>query len=121
MCGFVESAHTIDYLRFADDLEEGDKPLTLKSAMGFVALMQKFSDLGEPMIGLFSEGTLSAEWRIADDKHLLIEPLDSNKASFALIGPSNEPGKQFRLNGRGTITEVIGTLRKQGVDQWKGV
>ena len=121
LCGFAESANYIAYLRSTDDLEEGDKPLTLESAMGFVTLMQNFSDLGEPMIGLFSEGTISAEWRIADDKHLLIEPLDGNKASFAFIGPSDDPGEKFRLNGRGTITEIIGTLRKHDVHQWKGV
>lgn len=119
LCGFTESAKYIAYLHSGDDLEEGDKPLTLESAIGFVTLMQNFRDLGEPMIGLFSKGTISAEWRIANDKHLLIEPLDADKASFAFIGPSNEPGKQFRLNGRGTIMEIISTLRKHGVDQWK--
>lgn len=121
LCGCTASANYIDYLRSTDDLEEGDKPLTLESATGFATLMQNFGDLGEPMIGLFSEGTISAEWRIADAKHLLIEPLDDNKASFALIGPSDKPGKKFRMNGRGTITEVIATLRKRGVDRWKNM
>ena len=71
------------------------------------------------MLGLFSEGTLSVEWRIADDKHLLIEPLDDKNASFAFIGPTNKPEEKFRLNGRGAIEEVIATLRKYGVDEWK--
>ena len=72
------------------------------------------------MLGFFSEGILSAEWRIADDKHLMIEPLDGKNASFAFIGPTtNKPGEKFRLNGRGSIEEVIDTLRKHGVDGWK--
>ena len=119
-CGFSESANCIDDLRLTNDLEEGDKPLTVESAMGFVALMRGFSGLGEPMLGLFSEGTLSAEWRIADNKHLLIEPLDNERAAFAFIGPSKF-GEKFRLNGRGTIAEVIDALRKHGVDQWRNV
>ena len=117
--GLVKSANRIGYLRSTDDLEEGDQPLTAESVMGFVELMYRFRDLGEPLLGFFSEGILSAEWRIADDKHLMIEPLDDKNASFAFIGPTNKPGEKFRLNGRGSIEEVIGTLRKCGVDRWK--
>ena len=117
--GLVKSANRIGYLRSTDDLEEGDQPLTAESVMGFVELMYRFRDLGEPLLGFFSEGILSAEWRIADDKHLMIEPLDDKYASFAFIGPTNKPGEKFRLNGRGSIEEVIGTLRKCGVDRWK--
>ena len=73
------------------------------------------------MLGIFSEGTLSVEWRIADDKHLLIEPLDDKNASFAFIGPTNKSGEKFRVNGRGAIEEVIDTLRSHGVDGWKKV
>lgn len=119
--GFVKSANRIDYLRSTDDMEEGDQPLTVESVMGFVDLMYRFGDLGEPLLGFFSEGTLSAEWHIADNKHLMIEPLDDKNASFAFIGPTNKPGEKFRLNGRGSIEEVIDTLRKYGVDRWKKV
>ena len=118
-CGFVKSANRIDYLRSTDDMEEGDQPLTAESVMGFVELMYRFGDLGEPMLGIFSEGTLAAEWRIADDKHLLIEPLDDKNASFAFIGPTNKPREKFRSNGRGSIEEVIDALRSHGVDGWK--
>lgn len=118
-CGFVKSANYINYLRSTDDLEEGDQPLTAESVMGFAELMYRFRDLGEPMLGIFSEGTLSVEWRIADDKHLLIEPLDDKNASFAFISPTNKSGEKFRVNGRGAIEEVIDTLRSHGVDGWK--
>ena len=117
--GLAKSANRINYLRSTDDLEEGDQPLTAESVVGFAKLMYRFRDLGEPMLGLFSEGTLSVEWRIADDKHLLIEPLDDKNASFAFIGPANKPGEEFHLDDRGTIEEVINTLRIYGVDRWK--
>ena len=117
--GLAKSADYINYLRSTDDLEAGDQPLTTESVMGFAELMYRFRGLGEPMLGLFSEGTLSVEWRIADDKHLLIEPLDDKNASFAFIGPADKSGEKFRLNGRGSIEEVIDTLRSHGVDRWK--
>ena len=117
--GFGKCAERLAYLQSADDLEKDDKPLTLESVQGFVKLVGAFRDLGEPLLGLFSEGTLSVEWRIADDKHLLIEPLDSEHASFAFIGPSTRRGNRFRLNGRGTIADIINTLRIQGINQWR--
>ena len=119
--GFNKCAERIKYLRSDDAVEDGDEPLSLESAQGFVKLMEDFQDLGEPLLGLFSQGTLGVEWRVADNKHLLVEPFDSERACFAFIGPSTEPGEKIRLNGRGSITDVIKTLRKEGVDQWQNV
>ena len=116
--GLSKCAEDIEYLRSPDAIED-DEPPSLESARGFVKLMKDFLDLGEPLLGLFPEGTLSVEWRIADDKHLLIELFDSEQACFAFIGPSTKGGEKFRLNGRGSIADVIRTLRKEGVSQWK--
>jgi len=119
--GFGKSAARLVDLRFADDLEEGDEPLSLESARGFVNLMRGFQRLGEPRIGIFPRGTLAVEWRIADDKHLLVQPLDGERATFAFIGPaSGESGGRYRLNGRGSIAKVIDTLQREGVEQWAG-
>ena len=118
--GFSKCAERIDYLR-SDDAAEDDEPLSPESAQGFVKLMRDFPDLGEPLLGLFPQGTLGVEWRIANDKHLLVEPFDSESACFALIGPSTEQGKRLRLNGRGSISAVIRTLRNEDVDQWQSV
>jgi len=120
MKGFNESAEEIEGLRSTDDMEPDDKPLSLESVRGFVKLLDIFRDLGEPMLGRFSAGTLSVEWRIADDKHLLVEPLDGDNASFALIGPSHTPGAdRIRLNGRCSIADVVATLRNNQVDKWR--
>ncbi len=118
--GYPECSERIDFLNNTDNIEEGELPLSLESAKGFLLFFTQFNVLGEPVLGLFPKGTLSVGWRLADNKHLLVEPLDSQNASFALIGPSyNNPNEKFRLNGRGKIPEVIKTLRKQGVDQWR--
>lgn len=115
--GFGACAEYIAYLRSNDDMGANDAPLSLESARGFVKFMSNFSNLGEPLLGLFSGGTLSAEWRIADNKHLLVESLDGENAAFALIGPPSRPGEKFRANGNGTIAEVVHTLRKRGIDK----
>lgn len=118
--GFGACAECLVDLRFADDFEEGAAPLSLESVRGFVKLMDAFRELGEPMVGRFSAGTLSVEWRVADDKHLLVEPLDGDDASFALIGPSLTPGAdRLRLNGRGKIADVVAALRNHQVDKWR--
>jgi len=119
MKGFNESVAEVEMLCSTDDLDPGDKPLSLESVRGFVKLIDAFRDLGEPMVGRFSAGTLSVEWRIADDKHLLVEPLDGDNASFALIGPSLSAGEdEFCLNGRGKIADVVAALRNHQVDRW---
>lgn len=117
--GFGACAARLVDLRFADDIEEGDEPLSLESARGFVKLMCNFQKLGEPMLGIFPRGTLAVEWRIADDKHLLVQPLDGERATFAFIGPADgDSGSRYRLNGRGAIAKVIDTLQREGVDRW---
>ena len=116
--GFKESAARIDELRKMEDLDDGEKPLFAESALGFPEFIARFSCLGEPVLGLFPEGTLSAGWRVADNKHLLIEFLDRNNISFAMIGPDGTDGK-FRLNGRGSQEAGLQALERNGVAQWR--
>ena len=122
-CRLDKSADRIAYLfslEETDDLEEGSNPLSLKSAIGFAVFMDKFKDLGEPRLGLFPQGTLSAGWRIADDKHLLVELLDDRHASFALIAPATRfSRRRRRMSGSHMpFDEVIESLRNAGVDRW---
>ncbi len=116
---FKESAERIDVLRKIEDLEDGENPLSVESAQGFSNFIPKFTNLGEPLLGLFPEGTLSAEWRVADDKHFLIEFIDNHTISFAMIVPdTNAQDGKFRLNGRGSQEAGLQALKKNGVTQW---
>lgn len=120
--GYSNCAEDICWFHDDNDLEEGEQPLNPESAKGFLSFITQFGDLGEPMLGPFPEGTLSVEWRIADNKHLLVEPLDSKNACFALIAPSDSldsPDGKLYLNGRGTIKDIIKTLRKYEVGRWR--
>ncbi len=120
--GFPESAARINELRQMDDddFEEGDKPLSVESARGFAKFITRFACLGEPGLGLFSTGTLSAGWKVAENKHLLLEFFDDNNLCFAMIKPdeSNPDGK-FRLNGNGSQEAVLRTLEESGVMKWR--
>ena len=119
--GFTESAKRINELAGMQDFEEGEKPLSIKSAQGFQEFIGGFAVLGEPTLGIFSEGTLSAGWRVSDNKHLLLEFLENNEISFAMIGPDDDAvdGK-FRLNGRGSKNSILKTLNNNNVSQWPG-
>ncbi len=117
--GFRKNAARIKELIEFQGFEEGEQPLSLESAQGFQEFICEFCALGEPILGLFPEGTLSAGWRIADNKHLIMDFLDSNIVSFALIGPDgNAADKKFRLNGRGNQKKIIKILAKNGVEEW---
>lgn len=119
MMDFNESVARLAYLCSTEDMEDGDVPLSLESVRGFVKFICDFQDLGrEPLLGLAPSGDLSVEWRIADNKHLGVWPLDSGHVHFAFIGPSGKLGERAHLSGEGTIAKVISILREHGVDQW---
>ncbi len=102
-----------------DDFEEGDLPIDVDSAWGFEQFIPRFPHLGEPEIGLFSQVTLSISWRLADNKHMLLEFLDRKQIAFALIGPDDKaPDKKFHTDGHGTHSQVIKTLCDLGVTEW---
>ena len=117
--GFTESAERINELADLQDFEEGEKPLSIKSAQSFQQFLGDFTVLGEPALGVFSEGTLSAGWRLADNKHILLEFLENNEISFAMIGPDDDAADgKFRLNGRGSKRIVLEHLNNNNLPQW---
>lgn len=118
--GFGKSANRIFELKELAKFEENQKPLSMDSVLGFSKFISNFKNIGEPILGLFAEGTLSADWQVDDNKYLLIEFLDSNEASFAMIKPADgNPGKEFELNGKGSHADLLSTLEKHGVTKWR--
>ena len=116
---FTKSAERISELVELQDFEEGEKPLSLESVQNFQKFIRDFTVLGEPRLGIFPEGTLSAGWRLADNKHLLLEFLENDEVSFAMIGPDDEAADgKFRLNGRGSKRSVLESLNNNNIPQW---
>lgn len=125
--GYSKCATRIEFLQNCDDFEEGEEKLSLGSVRAFVSFASEtgfrndFRYLGEPLLGLSSNGVLGATWRIANDRHLYIQFHSSHSISFAMIGPNPalSGDGRFHLSGRNTCTEVIKTLREQGVTEWR--
>lgn len=115
----ARTAQRIAFLCGADDLEEGDEPLSIESVKGFVAFIRRFADLGEPLLGLSPQGFLGSTWRIADDKCLYIQFLNANEAIFSSVSPGDESGHVFRMNGRGSLPDILQTLYAKGFDKWR--
>ncbi|MCY3973315.1 MAG: hypothetical protein OXF52_03840 [Candidatus Dadabacteria bacterium] len=115
--GHDRYADRIDFLHKYDDFDDGEKPLSFESAITFLSFItneifsSEFKNLGEPLIGLFSEGTLSAEWKLKN-RHLLIEFHADDVASFAMIDG------EARLNGRNCSRCIVSTLMSQSVPEW---
>lgn len=118
--GFEGSAVRILELAEMKNTEEGEEPLSLASALGFREFISEFTALGEPVLGIFPEGTLSSGWRVADNKHLLLEFLDESNVSYAMIGPDDDASDgKFRLNGRANRKKVLDILSENGVTRWQ--
>ncbi len=124
--GYPRCAARVEFLRDCDDFEAGEAPLSLESARAFVSFASEtgfrndFRYLGEPLLGLSSNGVLGATWRIANDRHLYIQFHSSHSISFAMTGPDPAPPGDGRahFNGRGARADVIKTLRAHGVTKW---
>ncbi len=117
--GFKKNAARIKELMEYQDFEEGEQPLSLESAQGFQEFICEFRALGEPILGLFPKGTLSVEWKFSRNKHFLIEFLNKEQVSFAMIGPDESaPDGKFRLNGRTSREEMVKLLLERGVTKW---
>lgn len=119
--GYQNCAKRIEFLHNYDDFEEGEHPLSLESTESFLSFIRDsdfFREINKssaPLIGLFPEGTLSAEWRTSDNNnHLLIEFHPDDIISFAMI----EDGT-VHIDGHGPYKTIIDTLRKQGVTNWE--
>ena len=116
--GFHATADRLNYLSDLEDFEEGEKPLSLKSAQNFQKFIKKFVFLNDPLLGIFPEGTLSASWQLSDN-HILFEFFNDGKVSFAMILSGLHKSKEkFRLNGRGTREDVLQWLQDSEVTEW---
>ena len=117
--GFHESAEQLHELHTLEDME-GGTALSLEASQSFVQFIDKLKIPGIPVLGIFHHGTLSAGWRIAKNKHVLLEFVNPKQLRFAMIAPDrNAPDKRFRLNGQGSHAAVVKFLQERGVTKWR--
>jgi len=93
--GQPDLAQRIAYFASDEDLEEGDVPVTLESALGFWEFLNAVYYNGYVGSGCSSEGWICAEWKFEDKAGASIWFLDNKSIMFALRG---NDGMFIRIN-----------------------
>lgn len=119
LASFEKAADRIAVLHSEATSDDNEPPLDLGSLKNLATFVKANPDLGQPRIGLGQDGVLTGEWRYADDKHIAIRFLSSsNETVFAAIGPAPRRRRRRRLNGTGSISEIIAQLNAFGLRSW---
>ena len=118
--GNLELAKRIAYFASDEDLEEGDVPVTLESAVGFLTLFSRIESEGKVDMACSPEGCLSAVWRFPDDRRrACVWFLDKERVMFAATDAN---GKFLRIEGdseTGDRLVVMERLVEAGLFTWR--
>ncbi len=117
--GQRELAKRIAYFASEEDLEEGDVPVTLESALGFWEFFKQVEFEGKLITGCSAEGQICADWRFEDERLVAIWFLDSHMVRFAA---AYAPGKWVEIDSGGEIgdrLEVTERLVEAGLFTWQ--
>ena len=114
-----ELAQRIAYFASDEDLEEGDVPVTLESALGFLEFFSAVHSDSRVEMGCSAEGQICADWRFEDERGVAIWFLDSQRVRFAA---TYALGKWVEIDGGGEVgnrLEVTEKLVEAGIFEWK--
>ena len=117
--GHPDLAQRIAYFASDEDLEEGDAPVTLESALGFWEFFSAVESEGQLVTGCSEEGHICADWKFDDHRLVAIWFLDAEKVRFAA---SYAPGKWVEIDGGGEVgsrIEVTERLVEAGLFTWQ--
>ena len=79
-------ADRIGYFASEEDLDDGDVPVTLESARGFLAFFGAVESEGEVRLTCTPEGWICAEWDFPDNRDAGLWFLDADRVMFSAIG-----------------------------------
>ena len=117
--GWPALARRLAYFASAEDLEPGDVPLTLDSALGFWEFFSAVDSDTRVEIGCSSEGWICADWRFADERTTSIWFLDEERVRFAA---KDAAGRWVDLDGGGDAggwKELAVKLVEAGLFTWQ--
>lgn len=115
--GWPALARRLAYFASAADLEPGDVPLTLASALGFWSFFSRVDSEGQLRTGCSQEGWLCVEWYFADQRDVCLWFLDDRQVRFAAVGRNGQPVKVDGGNA-GSLAVVTEKLIAAGLFQW---
>ena len=117
--GRADLADRIAYFASDADLDDGDVPLTLESALGFLAFFGAVESEGEVSLTCSQEGWVCAEWDFPDRRDAGLWFLDSQRLVYTANGSGGRfldlDGDGSRVGERVDITEK---LVKSGLFTW---
>ena len=110
-------ARRLAYFASDDDLEPGDVPLTLASALGFWDFFRRVDSEGRAFTGCSPEGWLCVEWDFDDQRGVSLWFLDDQQVRFAAKGAD---GQWVQVDGgnAGSLAVVAEKLVEAGLFQW---
>ena len=79
-------ADRLAYFASDEDLDDGDVPLTLESALGFLAFFGAVESEGSIDVTCSQEGWLCVGWRFDDERNAALWFLDGDRVMFTANG-----------------------------------
>ena len=117
--GYPDLAKRIAYFASDEDLEDGEVPVTLESALGFWEFFNAVESAGKLDLACSQEGCMSAVWRFPDDeRRACVWFLDSQRVRFTA---TDAAGNFIRITGDGgkhAPNAVMERLVQSGLLKW---
>jgi hypothetical protein len=107
--GWPDLADRLVYFASDEDLDDGDVPLTLESARGFLAFFGAVETEGEIDLTCSQEGWLCAGLRFEDKRNAALWFMDSDKVMFTA---TSRDGKFVNIHGSRRTTTNKTIVRK---------
>lgn len=111
--GYPELAERLAYFASDADLDNGDVPLTLESARGFLAFFGDVESEGQVDLTCSQEGWLCAGLRFEDQRNAALWFMDADKVMFTA---TNRDGKFVNIRGGSKTTTTKTIMRKLAVE-----
>ena len=107
--GRPDLAERLAYFASDEDLDDGDVPLTLESARGFLAFFGAVETEGNIDLTCSQEGWLCAGLRFEDQRNAALWFMDGDKVMFTA---SNGDGRFINIRGGSKTTTSKTIMRK---------
>ena len=109
--GYADLAQRLAYFASDADLDDGDAPLTLASALGFLAFFGAVESDGKAHLGCTTEGWICAEWDFPDLRDAGLWFLDGQRLMYTARGADGRfldlDNDGSRVGDRAALTEKL--------------
>lgn len=117
--GWPALARRLAYFASAEDLEPGDVPLTLDSALGFWAFFSAVDSEGAVFTTCSQEGWLCVNWDFEDRRGATLWFKDSQRVLFAATDAGSQWVKVDGGGDTGSLAVVTEKLVEAGLFTWQ--